>query len=287
MKTRVLCAVLAVAGCSGAVCAGELIVALTSQGTLVTVDSSNPGMPVSISPAITGLLPGETIVDIDRYPVDRRLYGLGTSGRLYRLNRMTGAAMPDVVPQASIGSPQDMDFNPVADRLRIFSSWDENYRLTPSMNTGGPTGVNAGLVSVDGTLTYAGGTPNPSLVAAAYTNNVDGALTTTLFSIDSELDALVVHSGAPQFSMLAPVAGLTLGGSTLDVGKRVGLDVSPSGEAFMSHRNTLYTLNLTNGQLFQLGAIPSGMAVETIAVVPAPGAMALGMLALAINRRRR
>lgn len=277
-----LVAGLAACGLTGATHA-ELTVGLTATGQLVSFNSGAPGSILLTSPAITGLSQGDSIVDIDYYPVSGLLHGIGSSGTLYRIDRMSGVAVVDAVPQMSMGTVQVMDFNPAADRLRVFSAGDLNYRLTPSVGTGGPNGANVGLVTADGTLMFAGGTPNPNLVAAAYTNNFDGTASTTLYSIDADLDALIIHSGAPQFSMLASVGALGV-----DVGQDVGFDISVSGQAFVSNGNSLYTIDLTTGALTSIGMIGGPQNVVSIAVVPAPaGAGLLAIAGLAGVRRRR
>ncbi|MBC7833932.1 MAG: DUF4394 domain-containing protein [Phycisphaerales bacterium] len=260
---------------------------LTATAQLVRFNSATPNLIQFTSPAITGLVGGDSIVDIDYYPVNGQLYGIGnTTGTLYNINPLTGFATIDVVPQSSLGSPTDMDFNPAADRLRVFSTGDQNFRMTPSVNTAGPTGANAGLVTADGMLMYAPMTPNPDLVANAYTNNFDGTPTTALYSIDTDSDTLVLHSGAPQFSILNTVGPLGFG-----VGSLVGFDISAANFALVSDRNTLYTVNLATGQLTLAGIIgtPGGaLDVTTIAIIPAPSAIALlGLGSLVIARRRR
>lgn len=262
----------------------ERVVGLTRTQQLVQFDSLAPGAILGTSPSISGLAAGDRIIDIDYFPVNNLLHGLGTSGNLYRIDPSTGAATLDVTPQASIGTPRDMDFNPAADRLRVFSANNANYRLTPSVGTAGPTGANAGLVSSDGTLAYAAGGPTPNLVGAAYNNNFDGTAATTLYSIDASADALVIHSGAPQFSMLAMVGPLGF-----DVGELVGFDISGATTiAYLSNGNALYTANLATGGLTSIGSIGGPLDVESIAVVPTPGALALcGVAGLAALRRRR
>lgn len=265
----------------------ELVVGLTTTGQLVRFDSANPATLLGSSPAISGLNSGDSIVDIDFYPVNNALYGIGTSGVLYTINPVTGAATVDAVPQASLGGPLDADFNPAADRLRVFSANDANFRITPSVNTAGSTGASSGLVTADGTLTYGAGGPNPNLVANAYNNNFDGTAATTLYSIDTELNALIIHSGAPQFSTLAQVGPLGV-----NVGSNVGFDISPLGSNFLSDGNNFYTINLATGALTPAGIIggsSSAFSVTTIAAaVPAPtSAAAFGLAMLAGLRRRR
>lgn len=284
MRRKVGLVALAAAAAAGGVASAEVIVGLTTSQQLVTFDSANPGVILNTSPVISGLSAGDSIVDIDYYPVNGLLHGMGTSGNLYRISPVTGAATLDVTPQSSLGTPQDMDFNPAVDRLRVFSAADLNYRLTPSVGTAGSNGANAGLVSNDGTLMYVGGSPDPDLVGAAYSNNFDGTATTTLYSIDTGNDSLVVHSVGPQFSTLTAVGPLGV-----PVGRSVGFDISASGTAFVSDGNGLYTISLGTGAMGYIGAIGGPLSVTTIAAatVPEPAGAALLAAAAVLAIRRR
>jgi hypothetical protein len=128
-------------------------------------------------------------------------------------------------------------------------------------------------------------------VANAYSNSFDGTAATTLYSIDTGPNALLSHSGGPQFSTLNTVAGLSVSGSMLDVGTSVGFDISPAGTPFVSNNNDLYALNLATGGLTSLGAIATpNFPVQTIAVAiqePATVAILLGALATAWPLWRR
>jgi hypothetical protein len=255
-------------------------VALSDTGAgqqLLSFDTTSPATYTSSS--ITGTQAGERIVDIDFYPVDGLLYGMGaTTANLYRLNPATGLATLDVPPGAPVAGPTDVDFNPAADRLRVFAGAN-NFRLTPG--TFNNAGLSAGAVTSDGPFVFAAGDVNataaPNLVANAYTSNFDGTAATTLYSIDTGLNALLLHSGGPQFSTLNTVAGLTVSGSPLNVGSSVGFDISPAGTPFVSNGNDLYTLNLATGGLTSLGVIATpNFPVQTIAVaIPEPATVAL------------
>jgi hypothetical protein len=273
-------------------CAGRAFaapaVALSGTGAgpqqLLSFDTATPALYTFST--ITGTQAGERIVDIDFYPVDGQLYGMGaTSANLYRLNPASGLATLDVMPGAPIDGPTDVDFNPAADRLRVFAGAN-NFRLTPG--TFNNAGLSAGAVSSDGPLVFAAGdvnaTATPSLVANAYSNNFDGTAATTLYSIDTGLDALLLHSAGPQFSILNTVAALSVAGSPLNVGTSVGFDISPAGTAFVSNGNDLYTLNLPTGGLTSLGAIATpNFPVQTVAVaIPEPATVALLLGAVVI-----
>lgn len=259
-----------------------------ADNSLVRFDTDDPATLLGTS-IITGITPGDTIIDIDYRPSDSMLYAVSTTGRLYTLDPSTGSASLNT--SASLGIVQDVDFNPVADRLRVFSQGNANYRVTPG----------TGVTTSDGTLAYALDDTNslatPSLAGAAYTNSFAGAATTVLYSLDYELNTLVVHEGGPQFSSLRTVAGLTIGGLlTLDIGTAVGFDIYSSGgvnTAFLSNGNQFYQLDLATGEAAILadigGADPGRPSITSLAVVPEPGSVVLGMLSaglLALRRRR-
>src|SRR5204863_6213077 len=143
---------------------------------------------------ISGMISGDTIVALDSRPVDGKLFGLGSGSRLYVIDPATGAATQvgtGTFATPLNGSAFGFDFNPTADRIRVVSDANQNFRLDP--NTGG-------IVATDTPLAYATGDPNaaanPDVVAIAYTNSVAGATTTTLFGIDSTLNILVRQGGA-------------------------------------------------------------------------------------------
>lgn len=276
----------------------ETIYGLTVPGTgqqIIRVDSATPGTLIG-SVAISGTTGAETIADIDVFPVTLGLVGIGTTtGTLYDINPLTGAATVNVVPASSINTPQDIDFNPVADRLRVASSGNSNFRVTPTgFNNGGLT---AGQVTSDGNYVFAVGDVNaaatPNLVGNAYTNNFDGAATTSLYSIDTGLNALILHTTAPAFSTLSTVGALTSGGNPLPVGSLVGFDISANtGIAYLSDGNALYSLNLATADATSLGSLFGFAAVQSLAVasVPEPTSMAallvLGGACLARRRSR-
>jgi hypothetical protein len=124
---------------------------------------------------ISGLQPGETILGIDFRPATGQLYGVGSTSRLYVINPMTGAARmigSGPFTPALSGSLAGFDFNPTVDRIRLVTSAGQNLRLHPE------TGA---VVAVDGNIN---GAPGAMLAGAAYTNNVAGATSTTLYDLD-------------------------------------------------------------------------------------------------------
>lgn len=274
----------------------ELIYGLTTAQSLFSFDSALPGTP-SAPVAITGVTTG-SIVDIDFSPVNGALYGMASNGDLYKINTITGAAtlvlgVGSQIPPNTITSPTDIDFNPAADRIRVFQSAnDGNFRLTGDASSFNNGGLTAGTATADGTYAYAGG-GDPFLVGSAYTNNFDGTASTTLYSIDTNNDSLVIHSGTPQFNTLTVVgAGLGFG-----VGTLVGFDISAlqgNVAGYVSSLNSFYTVNLSTGALTFVGTIGDGKTFDTVTIaaetVPEPstlGLLSVGLIGLAAWAARR
>lgn len=280
-----------IAGLLGAALSGQasaaVVYGLTSSNALVMFDSATPGTIIG-SVSVSGLSNGQVIRGIDFRPADGSLYGVSSDSRLYAINTATGAATSvGAAGQFTLdGSAFGFDFNPTVDRIRVTSNTDQNLRLNPN---------NGALGATDGTLAYAPGDvnagANPNIVGSAYTNSFNGALTTTLYNIDSVLDVLVTQN-PPNVGTLNTVG--SLGFNTND---NVGFDIIPfSNTALASLTGAgglsgLYNINLGTGAATSIGAIGSGLTIVDIAVqqVPEPETMALmaiGIFGLLAGRRR-
>ncbi len=221
--------------------------AVTSTNQLVRFNTSTPGTVITVGP-ITNLQAGESILGIDFRPATGQLYGLGSTSRLYIINRTTAAATQVATLSTPLsGSAFGVDFNPTVDRLRIVSNTGQNLRVNPTN----------GVAIVDGVLN--GGTT--SVDAAGYTNSFSGATATTLFDISATTDTLYVQN-PPNAGTLVPV-GVGLGVNVTDVN---GFDISSSdGSAFaalstvMAPLTSLYSINLTSGTATSLGTIGNGL----------------------------
>jgi hypothetical protein len=248
----------------------EVIVGLTDTNQLVTFDSAAPGTILS-TVAITGLQGGEILRGIDIRPATGQLYGLGSTSRIYRINPFTGAATAvgsgPFSPLLS-GTEFGFDFNPVPDAIRIVSEGGQNLRVNP--NTGVLLGQDTGLV-------YAPGDPRegvpPDIVGAAYTNNTEGAVNTTLYAIEA-LGGFLVRVGGPE-SNPSPNTGqlFTVGALGVTTTQPVGFDIAPgTGRAFASVNGgggptRLNTVNLATGQATLVGSIGGGAIIRAIAVL--------------------
>ncbi len=251
----------------------ETIHALTSGNNLLTFISGTPGTIASTTP-ITGLAAGENLLGLDFRPATGQLFAASNQSRVYTINTTTGAATPvgaaPLVPPLN-GTSFGFDFNPVPDRIRVVSDAAQNLRLNPN------NGVVAG---VDGNLAFAAGDPNaaatPNVVGAAYTNNLAGATSTSLYVIDSNLDALLLQ-GSPGGSPISPNTGqlTTVGAIGVNTSDQIGFDIAPSSNAAFASltpagttASSLYTINLTTGAATMIGAINSLETIRDIAIEP-------------------
>jgi hypothetical protein len=253
----------------------ETIWGLSVSNQLFSFDSATPSAlltaPVTISQA--------GIVDIDFNNVNQELYGITGSGSMYKINPITGAATLAVTPLSTFdGSVTDFDFNPAADRVRIFTNGttNKNYRMVPDASAVSAPEVpgTAGTVIVDGTFTNA----SAVLVGSAYTNAFNNPGSTTLYSIDNTSDSLQIHSVSPQFNTITQV-GLGLG-PAFGSFDNIGFDIGASGVAYLSINSGLYSVNLANGQATSLGGMGFLGQVQSIAVESVPEPSTIGLITL-------
>lgn len=285
----------------------ELIYALAGTNVpdalnLVSFDSATPAVQTVIGPV------GADVDAIDFRPATGQLYGVGytpatTTTQVYTLSLTTGAATPvgAAVSTPTLGSGAgsglvSIDFNPVVDRIRVVNGANGNLRMNPN---------DGSLTAADTNLAYAAGDPGagttPGVTAVAYTNNVAGATSTTLYGLEFFRQALVTVGGvngapSPNGGALFTV-GSTVPNTQFD--GRSGFDISAAtgvGYAMIDEFDTatlqaeLYTVNLATGALTLLDD-EIGLVLTDIAVAPVPEPTTLAALAgaaglLAARRRR-
>ncbi|MFN0087394.1 MAG: DUF4394 domain-containing protein [Blastocatellia bacterium] len=252
----------------------ETIYAINANNVLISFNSGTPNIVAQTRP-VTGLGTGENLLGIDFRPATGELFAVSSAGRVYTLNTSSGAATPvgtTPLNPALAGQFFGFDFNPVPDRIRVVSDAQQNLRLNPA------TGA---VAATDGMLAFAAGDANagmtPSIVGAAYTNSVAGATSTTLYGIDSRLNALVLQGsigGAP----VSPNTGqlTTVGALGLDTTEDTGFDIVPGTNAAFASltipgttaSSTLFTINLATGAATQIGPIGGGATIRDIAIAP-------------------
>jgi trimeric autotransporter adhesin len=251
----------------------QAIFALTTGNTLLSFNSGTPGTIASTIP-ITGLVSGENLLSIDFRPATGVLYAVSDQLRVFTINTTTGGATPvsgqGLVPPLN-GSSFGFDFNPSSDRIRIVSDSKQNLRVNP---------INGTVAAIDGSLAFAlndinlGGQPN--VVGAAYSNNIAGAAATSLYVIDSNLNALLLQ-GSLGGNPTSPNTGqlTTVGQLGLDVTDQMGFDIAPFTDAAFASltpagasNSSLYTINLSTGAATIIGAIGGNQAIRDIAIQP-------------------
>ena len=223
---------------------------ITSSGRLVTFDRADPALDTAI--AVSGLQSGETIVGVDVRAggaTAGQLYALTSAGRIYSINTTSGvavAAPPLAADPADASDPYTalsgtefgVDFNTVADRLRVVSDTGQNLRID----------VDTGLVTTDAPLT-SDGAARAGINGAAYTNAFADACRTSLYYIDATTDQLLTTTD-PNGGAVTVVGALGVDATAAgDLEIATAADGTNTGYAVLVVGNTptSYQINLSTG----------------------------------------
>ncbi len=239
------------------------VIGVTDDGRLVQFRANSPRRTRDIG-YVQGLTGNDTaLVGIDFRVQDGKLYGVGNGGGVYTIDVTTAQAqLVNTVTVPLMGTSFGVDFNPVADRLRIVSDTGQN--LAHNVNAGGVTVANA-------TLTYtappAAPVPATGVTGAAYTNNDlnQPATATTLFDVDTMLDQIAIQSPPGNGILVATgTLGVDAGAVTgFDIYSRLERGVTVSNHAFASlvvnGTYVFYQIHLTTGRAIRLGALGDGV----------------------------
>jgi hypothetical protein len=245
---------------------GRPLYGVDIANNLVRFGSQDP-TTITNTFAIAGLYDGETILGIDFRATDRRLYGLGSSNRIYVIDTLSGGAIPlgttNFFP-AIVGTSFGFDFNPVPDRIRLHSNAKQDLRLDPD----------TGVVSArDSTLAYAAGDINAAfnayIVGSAYTNSIVAASSTTLYAIDSNLGVLTMlpspnngqlYTVGPLGVVISDFVGFDIGGKD---GTAYAALTTPGNQG-----SGLYIIDLLTGTATFIGNIGGGVTLRGLAIRP-------------------
>src|ERR1700693_3741042 len=230
-----------------------LLAALALAGTLVATNAmsqslvalSNGDTLTLISPKdwkATGSvkIKGAKLVGIDVRPADNMLYGVTDHGCIVTTDPKTGAVTQkaELSTKPAAGVVLTVDFNPVADRLRIIGSDGMNLRVN----------VDDGKVTVDGGLKFADTDMHkgekPNIVAGAYINSVKGAKETALYDIDGTIGALFKQA-PPNDGILAAVSKLGVKATT--VAFDIWSDGNGKNDAWLLVGDWLHSVDLATG----------------------------------------
>ncbi len=227
--------------------------------------SFKPGTPGTLdtSVAIAGLQGGENVLGIDFRQSNGKLYAATSGGRVYTIDPVSAAATlastltPDGTDTTNpftmlMGTTFGVDFNPVADRLRIVSDAGQSLRIN----------VDTGTVTTDTNLNPG----TPQVVAAAYKQSFPMTTATQLVDIDLATNSLQLQN-PPNDGVLTPVGVLD---PTLTFTNVAGFDIGGGDDGLSlsalqptgSTQSVLYKVNLKTGAVTSVSAIgPTGTSL--------------------------
>jgi len=261
--------------------AKEFIDAVSTSNQLVRFNAGQPQKLLSSRP-LTGLAAGDTLIGVDYRVAKGQLFGLGTSGQLYRIDTRTAAASPIGTPNAlprEGATEWGFDFNPTVDRIRVVNDAGFNLRLHPDTGAIVDGDPNQPGVQFDGRLAYDPADANagkaPGIVAAGYTYNKDNDKITTNYALDGRL-GLLVHQGSKEGAqpVVSPNTGRLYTVGSLGIGsfQRATLDISDvSNTAYSAvttgQKSVWYRIDLATGRATRIGTV-AGEALVGAAIEP-------------------
>jgi len=201
---------------------------------------------------------------IDVRPSNGKLYAVGDDNVLYTIDPSTATATAGAkLNQALPGKGSAVvDFNPVADRLRLIAADGTNFRVN----------VDTGEVVLDKALNYAAdgayAGKTPKVVAGAYTNSYAGTKATQLFDLDAATGQLLLQAPPNDGTLVAK-------GEIVKKLSKPAFDIVSDGkggnQAYLLLDGALHTVDLETGKPTLVGKI-SGLPKGVIDLA-APGAM--------------
>lgn len=220
------------------------IAGLQDGNTIVWIDTDQKKVVGSVP-----LADNASLVGIDVRPADGKLYGLTQSGIIVTIDAKTGkwekkSQLTEALPA---GATISVDFNPVADRMRILTSTGISLRVN----------VDDGKAVVDGKLKYAETDANkgrtPNVVAAGYTNSIAGTKETTLYDIDAAA-GVFLKQAPPNDGILTSVGALGI-----KIDGPIAFDIWTDGKGanvgWLLASGSLYSVDTATGAAKIIGPI--------------------------------
>jgi Domain of unknown function (DUF4394) len=260
-STNAVLAVMAAAFAASASAGAEAatLAALQDGKSIVWIDTDQKKVTGSVM-----LDGGASLIGFDVRPSDGKLYGVTPDGIVVTIDAKTGkwekkSQLTEALPKDATFS---VDFNPVADRLRILSSTGMSLRVN----------VEDGKAAVDGSLKYAEADANkgkqPKVIAGAYSNSVAGTKETALYDIDAAAGAFV-RQAPPNDGILN-----TIGKLGTMINGNVAFDIWSDGKGgntgWLLAGDTLYMVDIATGATTSTGKV-AGLKgkIGDIAILPA------------------
>jgi hypothetical protein len=252
----------------------EMVVAVTDAAELIQFNAGQP-QRILVRQPLQGLPAGDRLVGIDYRVARGVLFALSASGRLYTIDTTSAALKPvGAAPAAALqGSSIGVNFNPVADRIRVVTDTGQNLRLHPD------TGA---LAATDPAVAYAPGDARagqaPRLAAAAYTYNKQNDKLTTNYAIDRAAGTLVTQGSvegvapvvSPNTGQLRSVGPLGTGpvdAAALDIAD-TDTDNTALAALRQGGRTSLHLVNLATGVATRIGTVGDGRPLWGMAIAP-------------------
>jgi Domain of unknown function (DUF4394) len=261
-NTNVALAVIAAGLTTGVAIAGSqaaTIAALQDGTSIAWIDTDKKKVTKTVR-----LANGGKLVGIDVRPADGKLYGVTPDGAIVTVDAATGKweKKSQISEKLPTGATFAVDFNPVADRMRVLSSNGMSLRIN----------VEDGKATVDGTLKYADTDANkgktPRVIAAGYSNSFAGTKETGLYDIDVA-NGVFVKQAPPNDGILN-----TIGKLNVPMSGPIAFDVWSDGKGantgWLLTGGQLFSVDITSGTTKSMGKV-SGLKgkVSDIAIMPA------------------
>jgi hypothetical protein len=201
---------------------------------------------------------GGNLIGIDFRPADSKLYGLTDLGTLYTID-VSAARFGQVAQVSKMGTrftggfENVMDFNPVANALRVTGSNDQNLAVV-----NGTDGSNLSTTVAQTKFVYAAGDVNagkdPELSGGAYTNNFVGAATTLFYAVDHDLDTLVTIADKTATGSSNTGGGQlqTIGSFVDEQGNKLNMSPTTDWDVYTDRSGINYLVGQTTRLLFSI-----------------------------------
>ncbi|BCJ90501.1 lipoprotein [Terrihabitans soli] len=245
------CALLAAISLNAAAASADTLIGLSGTDSLVLFDAAGKATKtVSLDKPIWGL---------DVRPSDGALYGVTADGAVVTIDTATGKTTEKSKLSEGLkaGSTATIDFNPVADRLRVMADDGTNLRIN----------VDDGKATADKPHAFkegdASASKTPKVVAGAYTNSKNGPKPekTALYNIDAS--GALVKQDPPNDGVLN-----TIGSIGMTPTGPVAFNIVSDGiknSAWLAHGGTLYSVDLETGAAKEAMKLEGGEKLTDLA----------------------
>lgn len=249
----------------------ETVFAVTDGAELIKFNAGQPQRILARLP-LQGLDTGDKLLGIDFRVARGVLFALSASGKVYTIDT-TSARLTRVGTQAVALAPGrwEIDFNPVADRIRVVADHGANLRLHPDTGALAATDPAPAYAPAD---TAAGKAPR--VAAAAYTYNKSNDKLTTNYAIDIGLGTLVTQGSKEGAEpVVSPNTGQLFTVGPLGTGpvEAAAFDIADINNAAFAAlriggRTRLHLVDLASGKATAIGTVGDGRALWGLAIEP-------------------